>query len=287
MRRSLGPLPAAAPSFVLPEGATDCHVHFFVDGPEDSYVAERDYTPAPAGAAALRAVYDTFGIRRFVVIQPSVHGTDNSVQLDQAAAVGLPFRAVVVAEPDRPEREMEALHERGARGIRYILAHPGGLDLAGLERSADQARALGWHLEFLLKPAQLLELEPRLARLSCAFSCDHIAFTDPALGLAQPAFQALRRLLDGGNAWVKLSGAYRMTGRADEYGATVPFGRALSEAYGSRLVWGSDWPHVGQFAAMPDTTRLLDLLAEWVPDEALRRRILVDNADAFYGFDAA
>jgi predicted TIM-barrel fold metal-dependent hydrolase len=35
---------------------------------------------------------------------------------------------------------------------------------------------------------------------------------------------------------------------------------------------------------MPNTTDLLDLLADWVPDEAARRRILVDNPAQLYGF---
>ncbi|MEA2933954.1 MAG: D-galactarolactone isomerase, partial [Variibacter sp.] len=36
--------------------------------------------------------------------------------------------------------------------------------------------------------------------------------------------------------------------------------------------------------AMPNTTDLLDLLVDWVPDEGNRRRILVDNPAALYGF---
>jgi 2-pyrone-4,6-dicarboxylate lactonase len=37
---------------------------------------------------------------------------------------------------------------------------------------------------------------------------------------------------------------------------------------------------------MPNDGDLLDLLADWVPDEAARRRILVDNPCALYGFPA-
>ena len=282
----LGPNPnPTPPRFALPEGATDCHIHLFPADDAYPYVADRDYTPAPADAAALRSLYDTLGIARFVAVQPSVYGQDNRAQLSRAAAVGLPFRAVVVLEPGAPDREMQALHDQGARGIRYILAHPGGLDLAGLERSADQAAAFGWHIEFLIKSDQLIDLVPRLERLSCPFSCDHIAFMKPDLGLAQTGFVALRRLLDTGRGWVKFSGAYRMTGQLDQYDSVLPFAQILAQTYGERIVWGSDWPHVGQFAGMPDTTLLLDVLADWVPDEALRQRILVANATAFYGFD--
>jgi predicted TIM-barrel fold metal-dependent hydrolase len=35
---------------------------------------------------------------------------------------------------------------------------------------------------------------------------------------------------------------------------------------------------------MPNDGDLLDLLLEWVPDEADRNRILTQNANALYGF---
>ena len=37
--------------------------------------------------------------------------------------------------------------------------------------------------------------------------------------------------------------------------------------------------------AMPDDVTLINLLAEWAPDEKLRHRILVENPERFYGFD--
>ena len=274
----------SSPSFVLPEGATDCHMHLFGTAPQFPYVSDRDYTPAEAGAAAARALYDKLGIKRFVAIQPSVYGADNRCQLEFAAAVGLPFRAIVVLPSDVSDQEMTRLHDQGVRGVRYILAHPGGLDTANLERSADRARAFGWHLEFLLKPEQLIELAPRLMKLSCPVSCDHIAFIKPDLGTSQPAFEALQRLLESGHGWVKFSGAYRISGKAEQYDAVLPFARKLAERFPDRIVWGSDWPHVGQMQVMPATTPLLNLLQIWVPDEQQRRRILVDNPNVLYGF---
>ena len=49
-------------------------------------------------------------------------------------------------------------------------------------------------------------------------------------------------------------------------------------------MWGSDWPHVGQMSQMPNTTALLNLLSQWVPDEFERKRILVDNPATLYDF---
>jgi predicted TIM-barrel fold metal-dependent hydrolase len=272
------------PSFQMPDEATDCHMHLFGDLSRFPCVSDRDYTPAQAGIAAARNLYGALGIRRFVAIQPSVYGIDNRCQLEFGAALGLPFRAVVVLPSDTPDQELDRLNELGVRGIRYILAHPGGLDVAHLERSADQANARGWHLEFLIKPHQLIELEPRLAKLSCPVSFDHLAFIKPAEGIEQPAFQALLRLLGSGNGWVKFSGAYRVSGQAEQYDPVLPFARRIVEARPDRIVWGSDWPHVGQMARMPNTTALLNLLAQWVPDDAQRRRILVDNPAVLYDF---
>jgi len=49
------------------------------------------------------------------------------------------------------------------------------------------------------------------------------------------------------------------------------------------MVWGSDWPHVTE-RNKPDDAVLFDLLADWVPGETDRRRVLVDNPAALYGF---
>jgi len=52
-----------------------------------------------------------------------------------------------------------------------------------------------------------------------------------------------------------------------------------------RMLWASNWPHpTAPKDAFPDDANLLDLLLEWAPDEAVRRRILVDNPAELYGF---
>jgi predicted TIM-barrel fold metal-dependent hydrolase len=106
----------------------------------------------------------------------------------------------------------------------------------------------------------------------------------PAAGTAHPAFAAIRRLVDRGRTWVKLSGAYLNTKAGPPaYADATAVARALVAAAPERLVWGSDWPHVTEIRK-PDTAGLFDLLAEWAPDERVRRRILVDNPATLYGF---
>jgi predicted TIM-barrel fold metal-dependent hydrolase len=50
------------------------------------------------------------------------------------------------------------------------------------------------------------------------------------------------------------------------------------------VLWGTDWPHVILKGAMPNDGDLCDVLADWIPDEALRREVLVTNPARLYGF---
>jgi predicted TIM-barrel fold metal-dependent hydrolase len=59
--------------------------------------------------------------------------------------------------------------------------------------------------------------------------------------------------------------------------------RALIEAAPDRIIWGSDYPHLS-FADKVGSTELFNLLGEWAPDAAQRRKILVDNPARLFGF---
>ena len=271
------------PRFKMPAGATDTHFHLF--GPQDRYslVDLREYTPQLITPAMARQLFDTLGIQRAVVIQPSVYGEDNRAQLEGARDIGIPTRAVIVARHDTSDRDLAAMHQQGARGLRYVLAHPGGLPLADLERWGARAKELGWHIQLLAKGPQLLEIAPRLEKLACPAVIDHIGMFKPGDGLDQPVFQAVLHLLRQGH-WVKLSGAYRLSEQPPPYPELKPYVAQLVAARPDRIVWATDWPHVFIKRPMPNTTDLLDLLADWVPDEDVRRRILVDNPARLYGF---
>ena len=66
--------------------------------------------------------------------------------------------------------------------------------------------------------------------------------------------------------------------------ANTAVAQAYVKAAPERLVWGSDWPHPSERTDKPDDALLFDLLAQWAPDEAVRKRILVDNPAKLYGF---
>jgi predicted TIM-barrel fold metal-dependent hydrolase len=85
--------------------------------------------------------------------------------------------------------------------------------------------------------------------------------------------------------WVKLSGADRLSITGAPFHDALPIARSLAAHAPERMLWGSDWPHVNLHAAMPDDGDLVDLIADIVPDEANRRRLLVDNPAELFGFE--
>ena len=61
--------------------------------------------------------------------------------------------------------------------------------------------------------------------------------------------------------------------------------RALIREAPDRVIWASNWPHaLAEKVGYPNDAALLDLLLDWAPDEAVRRKILVDNPARLYGF---
>ena len=130
----------------------------------------------------------------------------------------------------------------------------------------------------------IVELEPVLGRLPTPLVIDHLARLPSAQGVNHPAFAALRRLLDGRRTWMKLLGAYLNTASGPPaYADATAVAKAFAAAAPERMVWGSDWPHRGE-KHLPNDARLLYLLAEWVPDDRVRTRFLIDDTAKPYGF---
>ena len=127
-----------------------------------------------------------------------------------------------------------------------------------------------------------------LDRLLADFPVDtvygHLGYMKTDQGLDNPGFQALLRLMQTGRAWTKLTGPYRITSQPLIYTDTCAYAQALIKAAPRQVVWGSDWPHVMVKGQMPNDGDLCDLLLDWIPDEATRQQILVDNPARLYDF---
>jgi predicted TIM-barrel fold metal-dependent hydrolase len=222
-------------------------------------------------------------------VTPSTYGTDNACTLDALDQFGDSARGVAVVEHGVGDAELDRLHARRVRGLRvnFVTPQSWGETTPGMLTTLARkvARLEGWHIQVFMHPEQIAALAGVLAALPVPLVVDHLGRIDPAEGPAAAAYGALRRLLDGGNTWVKLSGAYmRSTVHGPSYADTLPLGRALVQAAPERLVWGSDWPHTTEAPGTVNDADLVDLLQAWSGPHATMDRILVDNPARLYGF---
>ncbi|HEY2136458.1 MAG TPA: amidohydrolase family protein [Xanthobacteraceae bacterium] len=287
------------PRFPVPPGSCDCHVHLF--GPFERYPLDRRrlYTPDPARAADLIAMLDGAGLERAVLVQPSAYGTDNRCMLDAMADHPQRLRGVVVIDPDMAEAELARLQALGVRGTRLNLATAGGKsgsETARLvERLAGKIAPFDWHLQIFVTLDIIAAIAPLVRRLPVDVVFDHMGMAQATRGMAQPGMSVLLDLLQTGRVWVKLSGTYRVSD--DTYGSrpVTALARALVGANRERVVWASDWPHIGAHPhhvdgepphseyRQIDYGRLLSALADWADADDIDR-ILVRNPAKLYGF---
>lgn len=280
----------ASPKLLAPANTCDCHHHI--------YDAVRFPLPAdssnPMVSQARVEEYQLFRKRlrttRSVIVTPAPYVTDNRVTLEAIARLGGAARGVAVVRPNVTDAELKALDRGGIRGIRFSLTPSPAVTnpvttIDMVEPLAKRIAPLGWHVQIHLAPEGIVEAEALWNRLPTPIVFDHIARIPGATGTGHPAYAVVRRLLDKGRAWVKLSVAGgTSTDGPPTYEDLVRLGREFVKAAPERLVWGSNWPHPGE-AAIPDDAILFDLMARWASDERTRRQILVDNPAMLYGFD--
>jgi predicted TIM-barrel fold metal-dependent hydrolase len=293
--------PRTKVNFKVPDGACDSHVHIFGDPQRYPFVPGRVYTPEPASVAELRSMLDALDFDRLVIVQPSVYGTDNRCTLDAVRALGSRARAIAVVDANTTDAAMDDMARAGVRGIRVNLVQAGVSDptaaLPGLRVAMERARAHGLHLVINTNLGIIAALQAELLGSPVPLVIDHFGGAKAALGVQQPGFDALVALVKSGKAYVKISAAADLVStQAPDYADVIPLARALVAANAQRVLWGTDWPHPDT-RVLPDRKNtdisplvqtddglVLNLLAVWVPDAAIRKAILVDNPAKLYGF---
>jgi predicted TIM-barrel fold metal-dependent hydrolase len=205
----------------------------------------------------------------------------------------------VIGEAMEPSAIL-ALDHAGVRGARI------NLEVAHQRDPAAAARRLGkvaeripprWHIQIYTALSVIAALKEEIAGLSVAAVIDHFGLARAEEELGQPGFEDLLALMRSGKAYVKLSAPYLVSKRSPDYDDVAPIARALVKASPDRVLWGSNWPHTGGANRRPDQEpsaaepfrseddrRNMGLLANWVPDAAVRKAILVDNPARVYGF---
>ncbi len=272
------------PRLAAPQGTCDCHMHIYEAGFPIAPTAIA--TPPDAPVSAYLEVRRRLGIERTVVVQPSAYGADNTCTLMAMAAIGPSARGVAVVDSTVTDAELARLTRAGIRGIRFFMLKGGALPWEILEPMAARVRAFGWHVQLQMDGRKLPEREAMLRRLPATLVIDHVGkFLEP-VPTDHASFRCLLRLVEGGRVWVKLSAPYEVSKSGppiyDDVGALA---KVLVKAAPERMVWATNWPHPSAPKdAMPDDAQLLDILLDWAPDEAVRRRILAANPAALYGF---
>lgn len=287
----LPPPHATKPRVQVPAGACDCHCHVF--GPYAQYplAPERTYGPPEAPVETYIAMLDTLGLERGVLIQASAHGMDNSAMLHALSLHPKRLRGVAVVRGSISRAEMIDLYQRGIRGLRFSrLLNPDGtpryknaVDVSEMIDLLPVMREIGMHAQLWIGLEQIAELEPMIRSAGIPLVVDHIARLEATVGVEHSGFKLLCKLVQEGYLWVKLT-PYRCSTLYPDYPDVRPFHEKLVQANPDRLLWGSDWPHINMSKDIPDPGHLLDLLAQWTPDQKVLEKILVSNPARIYGF---
>jgi predicted TIM-barrel fold metal-dependent hydrolase len=274
-----------------PPGACDCHHHLYDPARFPPSRPEANQVP-DARLEDYRLLQRRIGTSRNVVVTPAPYPAtvaDNGATLDAIKQLAPNARGVAIIYPEITDAELKSLDAGGIRGIRFSLTsgRPGAASTASpevIEALSKRVNALGWHVQFNTSAEQIVGAADLLNRLASPIVLDHMGHIPQPAGLDHPAVPIIRRLLDKGRTWVKLSVTYDSSkdgppGYADVGRLAQSFVKAAPE----RLVWGSNWPHPSE-PNKPDDAMLFDLMAQWAPDEATRNRILVQNPQTLYGF---
>ena len=276
----------ARPRFIAPPDACDTHLHIY--DPRFPMAFPHSRATADAAVDDYRRLQARLGTRRAIVVQPAAYGTDNRVTVAAIEALGeANARGIAVLHPEVTDAELGGLAKAGIRGLRFTQHDPRTAVTTPemIEPLAHRIHEFGWHTQLHMRGEQLLEIAAIVERLPGTLVIDHMGRVPQPAGVDHAAFKLVRRLLEGGRTWVKLSGAYLDTKTgAPAYEDVSRVARELVRLAPHRMVWGSDWPHPTERVAKPDDAGLFDLLHAWCGDEQTCRRILVDNPGVLYGF---
>jgi D-galactarolactone isomerase len=272
------------PRLAVPAGAVDTHIHIYME--DAPAVAGGPAIPGHFPVETYRAMQRRLGLARVIVVQPNAYQDDNRVTLEAIRAFGPGARGVGVVKPGVSDAEIERLSNGGIVAQRIFQLPWGAVGFDRMHEVMARVQPFGWFANVQLDGRELPQWEDSIRKLPGKFVIDHIGkFLEPVAVDSEP-FKALLRLVDTGRCWVKLAAAYETskTG-APEYEDVSRLARALVKHAPERMLWASNWPHPSAPKDnIPDDADLLDLLLDWAPDEAARRRILVANPADLYGF---
>ena len=279
------------PRIKPPPGAWDSHAHVFGPAGKFPYAPGRGYTPPDAPVEDYLKLLDHLGCAHGLVVQGNAHGYNNGVVLDALARFPQRLRGVAITDTRIASATLHDWHKVGMRGLRFHLlaqkaGYVRGVGLDVFEVFRKTMADLGWVMQIFCDGQVLQDMAPKLREIAREMPVivDHYGMVDAWRGVNEPNFQALLKLVGEGAVHVKVSAAYRVSKQFPDYPDARALHEALLRANPVRLMWGTDWPHPSiPVEVMPDDGHLLDLFMEWTPDEAVRRKILVETPERLFG----
>lgn len=273
------------PRLILPRGATDCHFHFI--GPQALYPLRPGHVFAHLDFEDdtfedWESLQRTLGLSRGVHVMSMMYKHGYELMLNSLYRFPGRLRGVVCPHGSITDGELESLTRAGVRGARFARRMGPDIDDSVLRRSLEQ----GWSAHYLLKGMEEISAwRSRILGTPGRFCLEHMGLPPTEKGVDSPEFRFVRECLDTGRCWLKLSP--RISSQETfPFSDVTPFVRLLVDAYPTRLLWGTDWPHPQYFKPMPNDADLVDQLADWLPSEALRQQVLVDNPAELFEFPA-
>jgi predicted TIM-barrel fold metal-dependent hydrolase len=261
----------------------DCHAHVWGQGMPFASTAwtRPDYVYTVENYLA---DLDAHGVRYGVIAAASLFGAYNDYTI-RALRAHKRLRATVIVDPGVELQALESMKADGVVGVRlqWFLRNPlPDLGNDEFQRLFHRLRDLDMHVQLNIDGDRLVEVGSRVMDAGVRLLIDHFGWHDPALRLAAPSYQGMLRLLDRGNAWVKLSSGFRHPNEdSPDWSLPVEYAQDLLRRFGTaKLFWGSDAPFVGH-ERVASYRMAIDRLNQCVPDAA-NRRAIGENGHRFY-----
>ncbi len=272
------------PKLKLPPGACDCHFHFI--GPQ------KQFTLKPNHVFSHLEFEDTtfedwekmqaaLGLSRGLHVLSMMYEHNYEIVLHAQNRYGNRIKSVIVPWPGITDGELDILTRSGVVGYRITWRLTKEIDQKMVARTTERC----WSMHYLHRAdeEQMDGWKPHILKTPGKFVLEHMGGTDPSKGIDGEGFKFVLQALDTGRCWVKLSPRISKQNNFP-FSDTDPLVKKLVQHAPNRLLWGSDWPHPQYFKPMPNDVALLDQVLDWVPDEATRKLIFVDNPAEVFGF---
>jgi predicted TIM-barrel fold metal-dependent hydrolase len=269
------------PKLKAPPGACDTHFHIF--GPQKRFPMSPD---APlefedCTLDDLMRMHDKIGIGRGTIVQSFGHAHAYEYLLHALAREPQRFRGIARPAPDITDAELDILTKAGVVGARFAYQINPEIDM----RLVGRIHERGWHCQFFCAgEAGLLAWRDKLKALPGNFVIDHMGSLPPSKAKGE-GMRVMFEWLDTGRCWIKLSPRFSEV-TTFPFADVVPMIQEFVRRAPERMLFGTDWPHPNYFNPMPNDADLIDLMLDWVPDEAVRRKIFTDNPAQLFGFPA-